>query len=311
MKKNPIGIKMIGDPFLLKASDGKYYLYATTFLKNVPNYCGFHVWVSEDLETFSAPTEAYKKGERSFGCRDFWAPEVVEYGGKYLMFYSARREADQSLRIGVATSDSPTGPFVDVQDRQPMFDFGYAAIDAHPFIDDDGKKYLYYSRDCSENFVNGNRESHIYVAELSEDMLSLKGQGKLLLAPTEDYEKATYLYGGQNVYWNEGPFVVKRDGVYHLMYSANFFASTDYCLCASASKYPDHGFQKYEKPILKAIEGKMSGPGHNSVVKVGENEYLCVYHVLSDEVHPSADRQVFISKMKFEDGKIVVEDPKF
>ena len=111
MKKNPIGITMIGDPFLLKASDGKYYLYATTFKKDTPNYCGFHVWVSEDLNSFSKPLECYYQSNRSFGYMDYWAPEVVEYNGKFIMYYSARRREDDSLRIGVAISDSPMGPF--------------------------------------------------------------------------------------------------------------------------------------------------------------------------------------------------------
>ena len=288
MKKNPIGITMIGDPFLLKASDGKYYLYATTFKKDTPNYCGFHVWVSEDLNSFSKPLECYYQSNRSFGYMDYWAPEVVEYNGKFIMYYSARRREDDSLRIGVAMSDSPIGPF----------------------IDDDGKKYFYYSRDCSENFVNGNLESHIYVAELTDDLLGLKEEGILLSAPTESYEKCKYKHSDHNVYWNEGPFVVKYNGLYHLMYSANFFASNDYCLCAAWSKYPNKGFQKYDQPLLKKINNRISGPGHNSVVKLGENDYLCVYHVLTDSENPSADRQVFISKMKFLNDRIVIEQPE-
>ena len=311
MKKNPIGITMIGDPYLLKSSDGRYYLYATTFVKDVPNYCGFHVWVSDDLEGFSEPTACYLKGKKSFGYRDYWAPEVIEYNGKYIMHYSARRQEDDSLRIGVAVSDSPMGPFEDVYDKMPMFDFGYAAIDGHVFIDDDGKKYFYYSRDCSENIINDNRESHIYVAELTEDLLALKDEGKLLISPTEKYEKATHLFDGKNVYWNEGPFIVKHNGIYHLMCSANFFASKDYCLCGAWSKYPDKDFVKYEKPLLKEIKGKMSGPGHNSVVKIGENDYLCVYHVLTDSAHPSEDRQVFMSRMKIVNDRIVIEEPEF
>ena len=311
MKKNPIGITMIGDPFLLKASDGKYYLYATTFIKDDPNFCGFNVWVSEDLNSFSTPSICYLKNNRSFGYKDFWAPEVVEYNGKYIMHYSARRKEDGSLRIGVAISNSPLGPFEDVYDKKPMFDFGYAAIDGHVFIDDDGKKYLYYSKDCSENCYNGNLESHIYVAELSDDLLALKSEGKLVVSPTENYEKESYLHQGKNVYWNEGPFVVKYNGIYHLMYSANFFASKNYCICVAWSKYPNKNFVKYDTPVLKGIEGKMAGPGHNSVVKLGENDYLCVYHTLTDEKNPSADRQVYFSKMKIINDKIVVDNPEY
>ena len=73
-------------------------------------------------------------------------------------------------------------------------------------------------------------------------MLSLKGEGKLVSSPTKNYEKEDYLYEGKNVYWNEGPFVIKHNGIYHLMYSANYFASRDYCLCCAISKYPNKEF---------------------------------------------------------------------
>ena len=62
---------------------------------------------------------------------------------------------------------------------------------------------------------------------------------------------------------------------------------------------------------LKEIKGKMSGPGHNSVVKLGENDYLCVYHVLTDSAHPSEDRQVFMSRMKIVNDRVVIEEPEF
>lgn len=74
-------------------------------------------------------------GAGSWGFTDFWAPEVVEYKGRYYMYYTARWNKNNSLRIGAAVSDSPEGPFKDVYDA-PMFDFGYAAIDANVFIDD-------------------------------------------------------------------------------------------------------------------------------------------------------------------------------
>ena len=111
------------------------------------------------------------------------------------------------------------------------------------------------------------------------------------------------------MYWNEGPFVVKRNGIYHLTYSANFFASKNYCICAAWSKYPDRGFVKYDRPVLKGTDGKACSPGHNSVVKLGDNDYLCVYHVLTDAERPSADRQVFISKMRFVNDRIDIDKP--
>ncbi len=40
---NPLPVNNIGDPFVLKASDGKYYCYATSASD------GYKVWLSDDL----------------------------------------------------------------------------------------------------------------------------------------------------------------------------------------------------------------------------------------------------------------------
>ena len=64
-----------------------------------------------------------------------------------------------------------------------MFDFGYAAIDPHIFIDDDGDIYMFFSKDGSSNIVNGRRESHIYGVELNDDMVTLKGTPVFLSRP--------------------------------------------------------------------------------------------------------------------------------
>ena len=62
------------------------------------------------------------------------------------------------LRLGVATAASPNGPFSDVFDH-PMFDFGYAAIDGHVLLDDDGRKYFYY--ECTGPFSQSHAQPGI------------------------------------------------------------------------------------------------------------------------------------------------------
>ena len=139
------GITGIGDPQIV-LYEGKYYCYATS------REDGFSVWSSDDLVNWSAPTLCFRAIDY-WGASHFWAPEVIYRNGKFIMHYTAMSRTLNSLRIGVAVSDSPLGPFVDVHNA-PMFDLGYAAIDGSVLIDEGGA-YLYYSRDCSENIVNG------------------------------------------------------------------------------------------------------------------------------------------------------------
>ncbi len=299
--QNPLPIKNIGDPFVLRASDGTYYCYATS----APD--GFKAWTSPDLVHWTEIGYVYKRREDSWGESDFWAPEVVFHSGKYFMHYSARWGRNQSLRIGVAVSGSPAGPFVDVF-NQPMFDFGYAAIDGHIFFDDDGHKYFYYSRDCSENVVDGRHESHLYVAELDDDLISFKGEPLLILQPEQEWE----IRSGAEWRWNEGPFVLKHRGKYYLMYSANFYASRDYSVGYAVAESPLGPFVKAaHNPVLVSTVPEISGPGHNSVATSPDGrELFIVYHIHTDHMNPSGDRQVCMDRMGFrKDGTLFVDGP--
>ncbi len=300
--KNPVGdITDIGDPFVIKASDGKYYCYPTSW------NMGFKAWESADMVNWYDLGPVYK-GYTSWASSDYWAPEVVEHEGKYYMYYTGRWTEKRSLRIGVAVSDSPKGPFTDVYDH-PMFDFGYAVIDANILIDDDGRKYMYFSRDCSENRVSGRNESHIYGIELNDDMISVKGEPVLLTKPDQEWEK----FSG-DWRWNEGATVFKRNGKYYMMYSANCYASKLYSIGYATSDSPLGTYTKYEKnPIVEAeiTWDNVSGPGHNSITTSPDNsEWFIVYHTHTDPVQGGGNRQIFIDRMGFRaDGSIYVNGP--
>ena len=301
--QNPLPIKNIGDPYVLRAPDGTYYCYATS----APD--GFKAWTSPDLVHWTDIGYIYQRREDSWGASDFWAPEVVRHNGRYYLHYSARWGENQSLRIGVATADSPGGPFEDVFNR-PMFDFDYAAIDGHVFFDDDGRRYFYYSRDCSENIVDGRHESHLYVVELNDDLTSFKGEPQLIAKPEQEWE----LRSGPEWLWNEGPFVLKHNSRYYLMYSANFFASRDYSVGYAVAEGPMGPFVKSaHNPILSSPIAEVSGPGHNSVTtSPNGGELFIVYHIHTDPQSPGGDRQVCIDRMGFrEDGSLYVTGPTF
>lgn len=299
--QNPLPIKNIGDPFVLRTMGGDYYCYATS----APD--GFKAWTSRDLIQWTEVGYVYHRQESSWGTSDFWAPEVVFHSEKYYLHYSARWGQNQSLRIGVAVAESPAGPFMDIL-NQPMFDLGYAAIDGHVFFDTDGRKYFYYSRDCSENIVDGRHESHLYVVELEDNLVSFKGEPRLIVRPEQDWE----LLSGLDWRWNEGPFVLKHHHTYYLMYSANFYASREYSVGYAIADHPLGPFVKAaHNPVLVSNIPEISGPGHNSVTSSPDGtELFVVYHVHTDPRQPSADRQVCIDRMGFRaDGTLYVEGP--
>lgn len=299
--QNPIGeMTDIGDPYVLK-DEGKYYMYATS----APSY-GFLVWESENLVDWEEVGLAYDHidMESKWALGDFWAPEVIEKDGTYYMSYSARNKSG-SLRTAIATSDSPTGPFLDANPDIIAEEGSY--IDSHIFIDEDETPYFYYVKDNYENFVDGKQISHIYVQEMADDLLSLVGEPEFLLEPEQEWEDPNGV-----IQWNEGPFVLKHEGLYYLMYSANFFGGPNYGIGYATSDSPMGPFIKSEKnPILSSdLENGISGPGHNSVTVGLDDETLyAVYHIHTDPGNPGGDRRPAIDRLYFEDGEMKIEGP--
>ena len=288
----------IGDPFIVRAGD-VYYMYATSFVMD-----GFKVWKSEDLENWE-DLGACLDLSNSWTCQDYWAPEVVFHRGKYVMHYTARRKSDSSLRLGVAVSDSPEGPFTDVHNG-PMFDPGYAVIDGHVFIDDDGQPYFYFSKDCSENYITPTlRVSQMCVCKLSDDLLNIVSEPVTLFGPSEDYDFV--ILGDQA--WNEGPYVLKKDGIYYMTYSANCYHTSDYCICQAKAENPYGPFQKADAPIVVCDRDKskdFSGPGHNAFFRDKEGNLKITFHIHTDPNAPSPDRKAVICDAALEDGTLKV-----
>ncbi len=304
--KNPLNITGIGDPFVLKPNSprfrGKYYLYATS------SPIGFKVWSSNDLINWKEEGLCYD-GRKSLWAKDcFWAPECVEYNDKYYLFFSANwkynpQNEEENFRIGVAVSDNPLGPFEDLKD-EPLFDPGYPVIDANVFIDDDDSKYITYSRCCYKHKVGDFEESHIYGARLSDDMTEIEGEHKLLLRPCQEWENWSAHTGRR---WNEGSFLFKRNGLYYITYSANYYMEKYYAVGYATAKNPLGPYIKYEgNPILMHDYPRVSGPGHSCCIFSQDgSEMLIVYHCHTDPLKGGSDRQVCIDRMHFrEDGSI-------
>lgn len=283
----------IGDPFTL-AYDGKYYIYATSASN------GFRVFVTEDFVHVEDKGLCFT--DCTWGVSHFWAPEVIYYKGKFIMHYTSCATKEEGLRMSTAVADSPLGPFVDISDK-PVFDFGWPSIDGTAFIDDDGQGYFYFSRDCSRNIIDGKHVSQIYGVKLSPDMLRPVGEPVLISQPETEWE-----FKSGDWLWNEGPAMLKHDGKYYLSYSVNCYTSLYYSVCYSVSDSPLSGFVKAkENPILKYIDGVMSGPGHNSYFKTFDGQLMTSFHIHSDYEKRGGNRRICFAKAFFKDGKLVID----
>ena len=261
----------LADPTIFY-DNGTYYLYGTG---STPYHNGFVVYVSKDLKRWSGPKGvkdgyALSKGD-AFGDAKFWAPQVFRYKDKYFMTYSANE------RIAIAESKHPLGPFIN-PDKKPIAG-ATRQIDSHVFIDDDGKKYLYYVKVAD----GGNR---IYAAELNDDMVTIKAA-----TDTKCIEPDSQWENTEKDEWSvtEGPSVIKHNNLYYLVYSANHFKSTNYAVGYAISSSPFGPWKKYSgNPIIHRSNTGYNGSGHGDLVKTPKGGWVYVFHThySKDKVAP-------------------------
>ncbi len=301
---NPLNVD-VADPFIIR--DGNlYWLYGTS------SSDGFKCWSSKDLVRWTGHGLAFRRTTKSWGENLFWAPCAIERTGTFYLYYSASGivpGGQTHLRICVATSKSPAGPFKDA--RAPLLEIGKSTIDAHVFLDDDGKGYLYYALDNSENFARDAktgkeiRQSHIYVVPLGEDLISVSGSPSFCTKPDQPWEGDTV---------NEAPFVFKHNKTYILMYSAHAVFEPEYALGYATAKSPLGPWTKATNNPVLSHTPDVSGPGHNCVIASPDGkELFCVYHVHKNKV-PGGARMLAMDRMTIADEsdgsvKLTIEGP--
>lgn len=331
--RNPLDVEF-GDPYVLLASDGTYYMYGT----GGGATDGFSAYSSENLLDWKYEGQVYRGNTPdSWTLKNFWAPEVYEINGKFYMFFSADWKYNpnnelENFRIGVAVAESPIGPFKDLSDR-PLFDPGYPIIDANLWIEEE-RAYLYYSRCCYKHPVESDvarwardqdlfdeiEESWVYGIEISPAFDTVIGEPVLLLRPPEKgkdsqfgWESRSVTSGEVNRRWTEGSFMIKHDGTYFMMYSANFFGGEHYAVGYATAEHPLGPFKKADNnPVLEKntdMGGVVSGTGHNSITRSKDGkEMYCVYH--GRTTRTGQERVVFIDRMDIDkNGLLEVDGP--
>lgn len=329
---NPLPVEF-GDPYILKASDGKYYMVGTGGVKD-----GFKMYSSTDLKKWNDEGRIYRGNtNESWGISNFWAPELYEHEGRFYLLFSADWRVNptnelENFRIGLAVSDSPSGPYVDLYDR-PIFDPGYPVIDGN-LLFENGKVYLYFSRCCYKNPVESEvadwarakglfteiEESWVYGVEIKPDFSGIVGEPELLLRPPvsmvdpqSEWESRSVTSGEINRRWTEGSYIFRKNDTYYMMYSANYFGGKNYAVGYATSSSPLGPFKKASNnPVLeKNVDkgGIVTGTGHNSITVAPDGKsMLCVYHGRTSRT--GKNRVVFIDPMEvLDDGTLVVHGP--
>lgn len=279
---NPIIPDHLADGSVSKFGD-TYYFYGTTDIDKKLEQSGVPVvWQSKDFVNWSfegshisgfdwhTPVACTDKdGNPKTGYWRYWAPgKVVEKEGKYLLYVTIGHPDDYTMPTYVMEADHPAGPF--------RFDSTAVVcpdIDGEPFIDDDGKGYIYWRR----------RKA----ARLTDDLRSIAGEE--ITIPTK--QKA----------YSEGPMTFKRNGIYYYCYTLNGHEKYQYAYMMSR-KDPLTGYEAAPEGdifLVSAPENNIWGPGHGNVFyDENTDQYIMLYLEYGDSW---TTRQMYANRLEFND----------
>lgn len=187
--------------------------------------------------------------------------------------------------MAIAESDSPDGPFTQ---KNPDVLADFNAIDHHLFTDEDGTRYLYFAK-----FEDG---LEIWAAEMGINPFSINEETMTrLLWQSQEWEKSQKEPAGVV---NEGPFVVKKDNKYYMVYSANHYANPDYGIGLAYAEHPLGPWQKSKQNPVLQNPGELTGTGHSSFFEDILGNLYMIYHAhySKEEVHP---RKIFYNPVRF------------
>ena len=240
----------------------------------------YHVFSSEDLTEWTDHGVIVSQERVPWGKPDgfsMWAPDCVYKNGKYYFYFPNGPREGRGFAIGVATADSPEGPFT--LEQQPIK--GVIGIDPCVLVDNDGQAYIYWSG------------MGIRGAKLQENMKEVDGERQEMKGLPDGFK--------------EGPFAFRRGDWYYLTFpwvrgSKENGANPTETLAYAMSKSPLGPWDF--KGIIMAEHTNSCWTNHHSLIEYRGQWYLFYHH---NDYSPRDDkrRSVCIDKVTFRaDGTI-------
>ncbi len=266
------------DPFVYRWLDGAYYAFTTSgaFMPSVP------VYKSTDLVTWRL---AGPDGDNSgcpdgsamptlaswtqYGCN--WAPSVIDSGNpvaahRFVMYYTARVNGQGTCPgpglqcVGIAYSAHADGPYADPYSQPRLCQSSRGGtIDASPFADLGGKRYLLYK----------SEDSAIWSSELTQYGQVIGAPHVLLtLASGPAWEQPRI----------EGPTMIRTASGLFLFYSAGNWATDGYKVGVARCDTPLGPCRRvYSTPVLQS-RSAMVGPGGETPFTDTGGQWRMAFH---------------------------------
>tara|TARA_R110002051_G_scaffold314934_1_gene392573 strand:- start:9106 stop:10101 length:996 start_codon:yes stop_codon:yes gene_type:complete len=235
------------------------------------------VYSSVDMLQWKKHPVPLKVSDFKWAKSDAWAAQVIERDEKFYWYITTEHSTIKGKAIGVAVSDSPTGPFKDTlgkalitNDMTTNTTIDWDDIDPSVIIDNDGQAYLFW----------GN--TICYYAKLKKNMIELDGPIQTIDLPN----------------FTEAPWIHKKGDWYYLSYAYQFPEKTAYAMSKSIE-----GPWEF-KGLLNELAGN-SNTNHQAIIEFKNKDYF-IYH--TGGLQPNGGsfrRSVCIDELNYnEDGTL-------
>ena len=201
MLTNEINIR---DPFVL-VDDGKYYLYGTRGATCWGKANGFDVYVSSDLQYWDGPYVCFHNDGSFWADRNYWAPEVHKWQGKYYMFASFKNEC-LTRGSAILCSDTPIGPFLP-HSKGRITPHDWECLDGTFYVSKSQTPYMVF---CHEWVQAGDGE--VCSIQLTPDLKEAAGEPHVLFRASDaPWAKLIHHSSGVDGHVTDGPFIWRTD----------------------------------------------------------------------------------------------------
>lgn len=260
---NPVIRVSVPDPTAIRSQDGKFYLYGTEDIRNIP------VFRSDDLVNWKQVGTAFTDETRpkDVDGASLWAPEIRYIKGKYVLFYSLAIWGQEWVSsIGYAVSDNPEGPFISKGIVFNSYDVNVKNSIDQFFYEEDGNYYMLWGSFRGIYLLQLNVTDDLVITPQISTMVQVAGTA----------------FEGVNIW--------KRDGYYYL------FASIGSCCEGANSTYStvvgrsksltgpymskDGGYMlENAYTVVLSKNSAFVGVGHNSILQKDDEENTwMLYH---------------------------------
>jgi arabinan endo-1,5-alpha-L-arabinosidase len=262
----------VHDPSTIVRCNDEFWIFYTGFgTPSIHSKDLFH-WTRGPRANATAPAWVHQAVPLNRG-GDFWAPDIIRVGDKYLLFFAVSSFGKNTSAIGVAINRTldPVDPKfgwtdggIAIRSRE---DDDFNALDPAAFLDTDGKLWLSF----------GSFWSGIKLIELDP------ATGRRISPDSPMYSLA---------HWDsiEAPYIYKHDGRYYLFVSLGMccrgIRSTYNTRVGRAETVMGPYLDKDGKDLLLGggtvvtqSVGPFIGPGHAGIIEVnGQSWFSCHFY---------------------------------